>query len=90
MSEFEQYLLENNFKLKFINESCDCDDKYYFYYIQECECCRGKSKVWWKYGPYCEECLISEIGCLQCGGHYKDVRVFKKDVSFEDITSEFF
>jgi hypothetical protein len=44
------------------------------------------TEILWRRGSYCESCIDGRIGCLFCGGHYSNLRVFHGD---NDISNEY-
>ncbi len=70
------------------NNKSSSEEKYtytYTWYYQQCRCCLDSSYIrehnmskyleWYKCTS-CDECLENEIGCLFCGGHYENFRIF--------------
>ena len=92
MDEFEQKLKTLGYNLNLFKEDgiCSHKEKNCIYYVQECSCCiklkkgtKNKELDWWKYMA-CEKCMDSDLGCLDCGGHYSNIRIFKDNIDVSD------
>ena len=87
MQEFEIELQESGYHIDSeIFKECDHNDDV-MVYVHQCECCvcpedKEKRKIfkysdlnWYRYSM-CEKCLDSFLGCMECGGHYTNMRIF--------------
>lgn len=49
---------------------------------------RSDKLAWYKQVVGCEECTESELGCLDCGGHYSNFRLFRIEGDRDEIDND--